>query len=112
MTSKQIDHYSKQIVDKLYSAYGTDSGIIFGIKDRKIVEGIVEFTLIQIEKEKAVFETNQGKMTGNQIVDHLTWCSYKAQRDYGISHERLMKIGLGTKEMDAKYNELKNPTNL
>ena len=35
----------EEIVNKLYAAYGTDSGILFGIKERSIVEAIVDFTL-------------------------------------------------------------------
>jgi hypothetical protein len=63
----------------------------------------------KVEKtENIPFDTNLGPMTGGQIVDHLTWCSYKAQREYGVSHERLMKFGLGTEEMDKRFNELKN----
>ncbi len=34
-----------KIMDKIYAAYGTDSGILFGIKERDIVKTIVEFTL-------------------------------------------------------------------
>ena len=35
----------KTIVDSIYKAYGSDSGVLFGIKERKIVEAIVEFTI-------------------------------------------------------------------
>ena len=35
----------EQIVNKIYARFGTDSRILFGIKDRQIVENIVELTL-------------------------------------------------------------------
>jgi hypothetical protein len=64
----------------------------------------------KVEKSENIpFDTNLGPMTGQQIVDHLTWCSYKAQRDYGISHERLIRFGLGNDAMDKKYNDLQKP---
>lgn len=37
-----------EIVSKLYKAYGTDSGILFGIKERVVVEAIVKFTLSEL----------------------------------------------------------------
>lgn len=36
---------SDEILNKLYAAYGTDSGILFGIKEMDIVKAIVNFTL-------------------------------------------------------------------
>jgi hypothetical protein len=38
----------KAIVDSIYKAYGSDSGVLFGIKERSIVEAIVEFTINRI----------------------------------------------------------------
>lgn len=35
-----------EIVKSLYDAYGTDSGILFGIAEKSIVETIVAFTLV------------------------------------------------------------------
>ena len=40
----------KQIVNDIYKAYGTDSGILFGIKERETVTAIVEFTLNRIDE--------------------------------------------------------------
>lgn len=39
---------ANDITNKLYAAYGTDSGILFGIKERQIVEAIVKFTMAEI----------------------------------------------------------------
>jgi len=36
------------IMDKLYKTYGTDTGILFGITDKNIVEAIVDFTLNEV----------------------------------------------------------------
>lgn len=41
----------EQIVDSIYKAYGTNSGILFGIKERMIVEAIVEFTIKKLIQE-------------------------------------------------------------
>jgi len=37
-----------EIVDSIYKAYGSDSGVLFGIKERDAVKAIVEFTLNRI----------------------------------------------------------------
>ena len=34
-----------EIIDRLYFTYGTGSGILFGIADRRIVDAIVDFTI-------------------------------------------------------------------
>jgi hypothetical protein len=39
----------KAIVDDIYNAYGSDSGVLFGITERGIVEAIVEFTINRIK---------------------------------------------------------------
>lgn len=43
---------TNKIVDSIYKAYGTDSGILFGIKERDITKAIVEFTVNRIEDER------------------------------------------------------------
>lgn len=60
----------QEIVDSFYKSYGTDSGIIFGIKERSIVEAIVGFVLRQTVEDKDNFaisfacwlKTPEGKM--------------------------------------------------
>jgi hypothetical protein len=42
---------AQRIMDKLYSAYGSDSGILFGISSSKVVGVIVQFTLEQFRDE-------------------------------------------------------------
>lgn len=39
-----------EIAGELYAAYGTDSGILFGIEDKNVVKAIIEFTLEQVYK--------------------------------------------------------------
>lgn len=47
--------------------------------------------------------TNQGDKTIPEIMDHLMWASYKANRDYGCSHEGLVRIGIGNEAMKERY---------
>lgn len=54
--------------------------------------------------------TNQGHLTVPQIMDHLMWSSYKANRGYGCSHEGLIKIGIGNDAMRDRY-ELERQAN-
>lgn len=47
--------------------------------------------------------TNLGQKTVPQIMDHLIWSSYKANRGYGCSHEGLVRIGIGNDAMKERY---------
>ena len=47
--------------------------------------------------------TNHGPMTIGQIMDHLMYSSYAANRGYGSSHELLVKNGIGNEAMKEKY---------
>lgn len=49
--------------------------------------------------------TNHGDMTPEEIIDHLTYSSYKANRGYGATHEELLKIGIGNEAMRLKYEQ-------
>lgn len=49
--------------------------------------------------------TNHGNMTPEQIVEHLQYSSYKANRGYGATHEELLKIGIGNEAMRLKYEQ-------
>jgi hypothetical protein len=52
--------------------------------------------------------TNHGNLTVNEILDVLTYSSYAANRDLGMTHEQLVRIGIGNDEMKLKYeNESK-----
>jgi hypothetical protein len=50
-------------------------------------------------------ETNLGLMKPMQILDHLTYISYATQRDHGMTHEQLIKIGLGNEAMKTMYDQ-------
>lgn len=41
----KISEKAQKILDRLYQAYGTDTGVLFGIHEKKIVAVIVQFTL-------------------------------------------------------------------
>lgn len=47
--------------------------------------------------------TNKGKLTVPEIMNQLAYSSYKANREYGMNHEQLLKIGIGNDEMKAAY---------
>lgn len=49
--------------------------------------------------------TSEGDKTVPEIMDHLTWCSYKANRDNGCSHEELVRNGIGNEAMRLKYDQ-------
>lgn len=52
---------------------------------------------------KNTIPTNLGQQTVPQIMDHLIWSSYKANRGYGCSHEGLVRIGIGNDAMRERY---------
>jgi hypothetical protein len=66
-------------------------------------------------KNQDKIPTNLGLMTETEIVSRLMYCSYKANRDNGMTHEQLVKIRVGTDKMNELYNkeknEIKNKTN-
>lgn len=49
------------------------------------------------------FNTDKGKLDANQLFDVLMWGSYKANRDYGMTHEQLISIGVGNDAMRQRY---------
>ena len=51
-----ISEEAQKIMDVLYKAYGTDSGILFGISSPKIVAVVIQFTLDYIEGQKRAKE--------------------------------------------------------
>lgn len=46
-----IDEKVDFITDKIYAAYGSDSGVLFGIGCKDVVKAIIRFTLRNIEDE-------------------------------------------------------------
>lgn len=50
------------------------------------------------------FITNHGPRSIPQIIGDLTYLSYAAQRDYGMTHEECLSIGLGKDEYKNRYN--------
>ena len=40
---------AEKILEQIYKAYASDSGILFGITDKNIVKAIIEFTLNRIK---------------------------------------------------------------
>lgn len=49
--------------------------------------------------------TDKGFKTIAEILDSLAYSSYAANRDYGMSHERLVKLGIGNESFLKKYEE-------
>ena len=56
--------------------------------------------------------TDHGNKTVPEIMDHLTWCSYRANREGGCSHEGLIKIGVGNDAMRDRYEKEKLRDNI
>jgi hypothetical protein len=52
---------AKRITDKIYRLYGTDSGIVFGIEDRSVIEAVVEATLMIVDNEEDKEMTDKQK---------------------------------------------------
>lgn len=50
--------------------------------------------------------TREGEKTIPEIMDHLTWTAYKANRGYGLTHEQLVKIGIGNDSYRERYDWL------
>lgn len=48
----EISEKAQEIMDVLYKAYGSDTGILFGISSPKIPAVIIQFTLDYIEGEE------------------------------------------------------------
>lgn len=68
-----ISDKAKQITKNIYGAYGTDSGILFGIpaKSESAVEAIVQTTLnyLDSEKEDAEYRSDYPK-SEQEYVDN------------------------------------------
>ena len=54
------------------------------------------------------FNTNKGQLNEKKLFSILEWGSYAANRDYGMTHEQLLSIGIGNDEMKKKYELEKN----
>ncbi len=57
-----------QIVNEIYEAYGSDNGVLFGIKERDVVKAIVEFTLNRCNQNRTQNES-QPSLTIQQGLD-------------------------------------------
>ena len=54
---------------------------------------------------ESIIPTSEGEKTIPEIMDHLQWCSYRANRGYGCSHEGLVRIGIGNEAMRLRYEK-------
>jgi hypothetical protein len=61
---------------------------------------------IENSKDETI-PTSIGDKTPAQILNHLGYCTYKAQRDLGMSHDRLVFHKLATDEYLIRYEEEK-----
>jgi hypothetical protein len=67
-----------------------------------IFKGILDALAGQAPADK--IPTSEGDKTIPEIMDHLMWASYKANRGYGCSHEGLVRIGIGNEAMRQRYD--------
>ena len=49
------------------------------------------------------FNTNKGELDEKQVLSVLEFGSYVANRDYGMTHEQLLSIGIGNEKMRKRY---------
>lgn len=45
------------------------------------------------------------------LLSDLVYSSYAAQRDYGMTHEQCLSIGLGNDDLNKRYNQEKQLSN-
>jgi len=45
------------------------------------------------------------------FIEELKFQNYRYNRDLGMTHEQLVKIGLGNEEMEKRYQELRKGDN-
>jgi len=53
--------------------------------------------------EETKIPTSKGMKSPAEIIDYLTYCSYAANRGYGMTHEQLLSIGIGNDQMRSRY---------
>lgn len=46
------------------------------------------------------------EITYDEVIPSLMWGSYKANRNEGMTHEALVKLGIGTEAMKERYNSI------
>ena len=83
---------AQEILEYLYKAYGTDSGILFGIRESKIVGVIIQITLNQIRKKTDAIE----KILEQVLMKHHDDIS--KQDDDAIAEARDAILNLITQE--------------
>lgn len=54
--------------------------------------------------------TTEGNKTIPEIMNTLMYGSYAANRGYGMTHEQLLKIGIGNEQMKQAYESKQNQT--
>ena len=47
--------------------------------------------------------TSEGNLTTEEIMETLAYSSYCANRDYGMTHEQLLRLGIGNEAMKLCY---------
>jgi len=52
--------------------------------------------------------TNHGNLSIPEVFDVLMWGSYSANRGYGMTHEQLIRLGIGNDAMKERYESLHN----
>lgn len=78
---------AEEILNEIYSAYGTDSGMLFGITDKSIVKAIIEFTLTRLSQAatERVAMIEQAAINLNNVIDAF-WNSELVFRKVPESH--------------------------
>lgn len=64
---------AKEIVDYLYTKYGTDSGILFGISEKAVVELIVQQTINKLQIYDADVNINSKLRKALETIRDAFW---------------------------------------
>ena len=54
-------------------------------------------------KQDQKIPTDKGNKTISEILERLEYGSYSANRDYGMTHDQLLSIGVGNDGMKLQY---------
>ena len=51
----------------------------------------------------SLIPTQEGAFSAENLCESLTYANYKANRSYGMSHESLVRLGIGNNQFKNMY---------
>ena len=61
-----------------------------------------------MDNQQLTIPTTEGNKTIPEIMNALMYGSYSANRGYGMTHEQLLRIGIGNEQMKEAYEKQKS----